>query len=305
MQPCPELDAPILPLMLLSYSCLWCEAAIKLKAKLAWMSRQRLVAWVWCEVRKALAQKHAVKIPLLLPLQCTHTHLAEPSHNTSIKPSSVKGSTRLKVSHSVFLIYHVPLSHLIYFSCWSVFTANTSAMYYGYCMLPDGTYCLAPPPPGIDASGYYGSIPPGMMPAHSVSGAPPPPGTTPPPPDPVTAVPSAPSAAPALAPVSPAVSHSASTGLTSTRCVCIWPLHTRLHYTCWLELIKDHMHLMASSVSLFSSHAPQASVCQPAPAAAIIPPPPDIQPVIDKLAEYVARNGVKFESSVRAKNDPR
>lgn len=39
--------------------------------------------------------------------------------------------------------------------------------------------------------------------------------------------------------------------------------------------------------------------------AAIIPPPPDIQPVIDKLAEYVARNGLKFESSVRAKNDPR
>ncbi|KAG7253125.1 hypothetical protein CRUP_003467 [Coryphaenoides rupestris] len=28
-------------------------------------------------------------------------------------------------------------------------------------------------------------------------------------------------------------------------------------------------------------------------------------PVIDKLAEYVARNGVKFETSVRAKNDPR
>ncbi|XP_007953221.1 splicing factor, suppressor of white-apricot homolog [Orycteropus afer afer] len=41
------------------------------------------------------------------------------------------------------------------------------------------------------------------------------------------------------------------------------------------------------------------------PVAAIIPPPPDIQPVIDKLAEYVARNGVKFETSVRAKNDQR
>lgn len=37
----------------------------------------------------------------------------------------------------------------------------------------------------------------------------------------------------------------------------------------------------------------------------IIPPPPDIQPVIDKLAEYVARNGIKFETSVRAKNDLR
>lgn len=46
-------------------------------------------------------------------------------------------------------------------------------------------------------------------------------------------------------------------------------------------------------------------VAAAAPVAAIIPPPPDIQPVIDKLAEYVARNGVKFETSVRAKNDPR
>lgn len=42
-----------------------------------------------------------------------------------------------------------------------------------------------------------------------------------------------------------------------------------------------------------------------APVATIIPPPPDIQPVIDKLAEYVARNGLKFETSVRAKNDQR
>ncbi|PKK25857.1 splicing factor, suppressor of white-apricot family [Columba livia] len=41
------------------------------------------------------------------------------------------------------------------------------------------------------------------------------------------------------------------------------------------------------------------------PVVAIIPPPPDIQPVIDKLAEYVARNGIKFETSVRAKNDLR
>lgn len=48
----------------------------------------------------------------------------------------------------------------------------------------------------------------------------------------------------------------------------------------------------------------EAQVSTPAPPA-IIPPPPDIQPVIDKLAEYVARNGLKFEASVRAKNDPR
>lgn len=63
----------------------------------------------------------------------------------------------------------------------------------------------------------------------------------------------------------------------------------------------------------FSSRPQQTTIALPAtaaapvaaPVAAIIPPPPDIQPVIDKLAEYVARNGVKFETSVRAKNDPR
>ncbi|XP_033627134.1 splicing factor, suppressor of white-apricot homolog [Asterias rubens] len=37
----------------------------------------------------------------------------------------------------------------------------------------------------------------------------------------------------------------------------------------------------------------------------VIPPPPDIQPVIDKLAKYVAKNGNDFEASVRSKTDPR
>ena len=37
----------------------------------------------------------------------------------------------------------------------------------------------------------------------------------------------------------------------------------------------------------------------------VIPPPPDIQPVIDKLAKYVAKNGNDFEDSVRSKTDPR
>ena len=37
----------------------------------------------------------------------------------------------------------------------------------------------------------------------------------------------------------------------------------------------------------------------------VIPPPPDIKPIIDKLAEYVARNGSAFEQSIRTKNDPR
>ena len=37
----------------------------------------------------------------------------------------------------------------------------------------------------------------------------------------------------------------------------------------------------------------------------IIPPPPDLKPICDKLAEYVARNGKQFEENIRTKNDPR
>ncbi|KAI1905019.1 hypothetical protein AGOR_G00011640 [Albula goreensis] len=130
---------------------------------------------------------------------------------------------------------------------------NVAAMYYGYCMLPDGTYCLAPPPPGIDASAYYSSLPGGSLPPPSTSSVPPPPGTTPPPPpDPV-------STTQAPAPIPSQVTVPTASTTPATR----------------------------------------------APVTAIIPPPPDIQPVIDKLAEYVARNGVKFEASVRSKNDPR
>ncbi|NWS15360.1 SFSWA protein, partial [Pachyramphus minor] len=124
--------------------------------------------------------------------------------------------------------------------------STVAAMYYSYYMLPDGTYCLAPPPPGIDVAAYYNALPAGVTVSSTtgVATVPPPPGTTPPPP--------------------PDTSDS-STGLTST----------------------------TTSTSTI------------APVVAIIPPPPDIQPVIDKLAEYVARNGVKFETSVRAKNDLR
>ncbi|KAM6423521.1 splicing factor, suppressor of white-apricot homolog isoform 3-T3 [Liasis olivaceus] len=124
-----------------------------------------------------------------------------------------------------------------------------AAMYYSYYMLPDGSYCLAPPPPGIDMATYYSALPAGVT-VSSTTGvatitAPPPPGTTPPPSS---------EASEDTSGVLPATSTSAST-------------------------------------------IP--------PVVAIIPPPPDIQPVIDKLAEYVARNGIKFETSVRAKNDPR
>jgi len=37
----------------------------------------------------------------------------------------------------------------------------------------------------------------------------------------------------------------------------------------------------------------------------VIPPPPDAKPIIDKLAEYVSRNGQEFEQSIRTKNDER
>ncbi|XP_066546222.1 splicing factor, suppressor of white-apricot homolog isoform X3 [Amia ocellicauda] len=133
--------------------------------------------------------------------------------------------------------------------------STVAAMYYGYYMLPDGTYCFAPPPPGIDANAYYNSLPSGILPTSSGAAAPLPPGTTPPPPPESANSPSSQASAPAP---------TTTTTTTTT----------------------------TSSQSQ-------------APVAAIIPPPPDIQPVIDKLAEYVARNGIKFETSVRAKKDPR
>ncbi|XP_048412142.1 splicing factor, suppressor of white-apricot homolog isoform X3 [Stegostoma tigrinum] len=56
-----------------------------------------------------------------------------------------------------------------------------------------------------------------------------------------------------------------------------------------------------------NTQVPSSTITVSAPTVVpvIIPPPPDIQPVIDKLAEYVARNGTKFETSVRDKNDTR
>lgn len=41
------------------------------------------------------------------------------------------------------------------------FAATVASAYYNYYMLPDGTYCFAPPPPGMDASACYSSIPAG------------------------------------------------------------------------------------------------------------------------------------------------
>uniref|UniRef100_A0A3Q3F3F4 Splicing factor, suppressor of white-apricot homolog n=1 Tax=Labrus bergylta TaxID=56723 RepID=A0A3Q3F3F4_9LABR len=134
---------------------------------------------------------------------------------------------------------------------------SADPMYYGYYMLPDGTFCLAPPPPGIEATSYYNTMPTAPA-ASSLPNV----GATP---TPSETVPTAPAA---TVPIQ--VTSSAAPAVVA---------ETRL------------------------KAEPQVST--PAVAAAIIPPPPDIQPVIDKLAEYVARNGLKFEASVRAKNDPR
>jgi len=37
----------------------------------------------------------------------------------------------------------------------------------------------------------------------------------------------------------------------------------------------------------------------------VIPPPPDMKLIIDKMADYVARNGPEFEIVVRRRNDER
>ena len=37
----------------------------------------------------------------------------------------------------------------------------------------------------------------------------------------------------------------------------------------------------------------------------IVPPPPDVQPVVDRMAMYVAKNGPEFEIVVKSKKDPR
>ncbi|KAM9328390.1 uncharacterized protein KZ484_019740 [Pholidichthys leucotaenia] len=138
---------------------------------------------------------------------------------------------------------------------------NAAGMYYGYYMLPDGSYCLASPPPGVDATSYYNNMQTTIM----------------------------------AAPVSSeALSHL---GTPSTSAELVTASST-----------------VASTLQVFRSASPtntpetssKAETQASAPAAvAITPPPPDIQPVIDKLAEYVSRNGLKFEASVCAKNDPR
>ncbi|KAM4532602.1 splicing factor, suppressor of white-apricot homolog isoform 2-T2 [Fundulus diaphanus] len=140
---------------------------------------------------------------------------------------------------------------------------SADPVYYGYYMLPDGSYCVAAPPPGVDATSYYNNMNSGAVSAPASSEASSHSEST-----------SAPAVTVTVAPKAPASSQVSTPAAA------------------------------AANVAEISNSKAEASVSTPA-APAIIPPPPDIQPVIDKLAEYVARNGVKFEASVRAKNDPR
>lgn len=91
----------------------------------------------------------------------------------------------------LFFLHQAQWKHL-----WEIFhiiisSSFAAAMYYGYYMLPDGTFCLAPPPPGIDASSYYNNIPSAVMAPTTSSGALPHVGTTPTPPETIAMAPPA------------------------------------------------------------------------------------------------------------------
>lgn len=70
-------------------------------------------------------------------------------------------------------------------------------------MLPDGTFCLAPPPPGIDASSYYNNIPSAVM-APPTSSALPHVGATPTPPETIAMAPPATTPSQVISPAAPA-----------------------------------------------------------------------------------------------------
>ncbi|KAK5605760.1 hypothetical protein CRENBAI_006480, partial [Crenichthys baileyi] len=143
---------------------------------------------------------------------------------------------------------------------------SADPVYYGYYMLPDGSYCLAAPPPGVDATSYYNNM--------------------------TSAAVSAPASSEALS--------QSETTSTPAVTVTVAPQAT----TPSQVSNPAATAAVATNVAEISSTKVETPVSTPV-APAIIPPPPDIQPVIDKLAEYVARNGLKFEASVRAKKDPR
>uniref|UniRef100_A0A4X1UPS4 Splicing factor SWAP n=1 Tax=Sus scrofa TaxID=9823 RepID=A0A4X1UPS4_PIG len=126
--------------------------------------------------------------------------------------------------------------------------STVAAMYYSYYMLPDGTYCLAPPPPGVDVATYYSTLPAGVAVSSSAgvtATAPPPPGTTPPPP-PTTA--------------------ETSSGVTSTtittRFEFLQPWH---QYNAYYEFKKQFFLQKEGGESAQSVSAPEEAPAESAP----------------------------------------
>ncbi|XP_071945410.1 splicing factor, suppressor of white-apricot homolog isoform X2 [Antedon mediterranea] len=137
----------------------------------------------------------------------------------------------------------------------------------GYLPNVMGSLIPPPPPPPTSNSDHSSQLQPFISVAQGTSFAPPPPPPAPPPPP--------------IANVN--LSHTEiSTSIISSPAIYTLPPVTDVSGT--------------SSPSAIPSGADNSN---------IIPPTPDIQPIIDKMAKYVARNGEEFEATVRAKNDGR
>ncbi|CAF3763277.1 unnamed protein product [Rotaria socialis] len=96
------------------------------------------------------------------------------------------------------------------------------------------------------------------------------------------------------------------------------PVQMNIHNTAYGQLIKKYEHLRQREKVLKENEEEKMSPkkeeikteelspkSDSSSSTHVIPPPPDVKPIIDKLAEYVARNGQAFEQSIRTKNDPR
>lgn len=169
---------------------------------------------------------------------------------------------------------------MAYYEGEPVTTTTTPAPYHH---LPHPM--LAPPPPPPD---HANSGAPPVQLSHPMGGplAPPPPGYH---------LPSADPSLPPGGPVLPHHHHPAMVQQPMHDTQLPLPPHSAPATMLGPPLISQDMHIPPAA---------DESAIEPQPAP-IVPPPPDIQPVIDKLAKYVAKNGDEFEASVRAKCDPR
>ncbi|CAF3695001.1 unnamed protein product, partial [Rotaria sordida] len=95
-------------------------------------------------------------------------------------------------------------------------------------------------------------------------------------------------------------------------------IQMNIHNTAYGQLIKKYEHLRQCEKVVKENEEEKMSPkpeeikneefspkSESSPSTNVIPPPPDVKPIIDKLAEYVARNGSAFEQSIRTKNDSR